>query len=153
MLLFKKKEKKIWYAFRVLSLWLLMPIGICSIIYSETLCILCSLLIAWIQGTEIVDESYDQDTTDLHKCVKYILGSLEKSNVSSMLIFLKSYRSYRYTGLFISLLSDLLHYIDNIYSILFSVEHFHSAQYHVFLSNADFTVIDLIVQWWLKLLF
>ncbi|XP_077240709.1 thiamine pyrophosphokinase1 isoform X2 [Tasmannia lanceolata] len=35
-------------------------------------------------GTKIVDESYDQDTTDLHKCVAYIHDStpnLEKSNL------------------------------------------------------------------------
>ncbi|KAA3462491.1 thiamine pyrophosphokinase 1-like isoform X1 [Gossypium australe] len=36
-------------------------------------------------GTEIVDKSHDQDTTDLHKCVTYIRDSalgLDKSNVS-----------------------------------------------------------------------
>ncbi|XP_077226368.1 thiamine pyrophosphokinase 1-like [Tasmannia lanceolata] len=36
-------------------------------------------------GTKIVDDSHDQDTTDLHKCVAYIRDStpdLEKSNLS-----------------------------------------------------------------------
>eukprot|EP00268_Persea_americana_P049042 TRINITY_DN5221_c0_g2_i4.p1 TRINITY_DN5221_c0_g2~~TRINITY_DN5221_c0_g2_i4.p1 ORF type:complete len:238 (-),score=30.82 TRINITY_DN5221_c0_g2_i4:2121-2834(-) len=35
-------------------------------------------------GTEVVDESYDQDTTDLHKCVNFILDctpNMEKSNL------------------------------------------------------------------------
>lgn len=43
-----------------------------------------------MQGTKILDESHDQDTTDLHKCVAYIRDStpnLEKSNVSYMLLF------------------------------------------------------------------
>lgn len=38
-----------------------------------------------MQGTKVVDESHDQDTTDLHKCVAYIRDctpNLEKSNVS-----------------------------------------------------------------------
>ena len=38
-----------------------------------------------IQGTKILDESQDQDTTDLHKCVAYIRDfrpNLDKSNVS-----------------------------------------------------------------------
>ena len=37
-----------------------------------------------VQGTKIFDESEDEDTTDLHKCVAYILQSmpnLEESNV------------------------------------------------------------------------
>ena len=37
-----------------------------------------------VQGTKIFDESEDQDTTDLHKCVAYILQSMpnqEESNV------------------------------------------------------------------------
>ncbi|KAM7527076.1 hypothetical protein LguiB_030486 [Lonicera macranthoides] len=41
-------------------------------------------------GTKILDESHDQDTTDLHKCVAYIRDTtpnLEKSNVSCMLLF------------------------------------------------------------------
>ena len=36
------------------------------------------------QGTEIIDKSHDQDTTDLHKCVTYIRDfapDLDKSNV------------------------------------------------------------------------
>lgn len=40
------------------------------------------------QGTKIVDESHDQDTTDLHKCVSYIRDftpELDKSNVSEFL--------------------------------------------------------------------
>lgn len=38
-----------------------------------------------IQGTKILDESQDQDTTDLHKCVAYIRDftpNPDKSNVS-----------------------------------------------------------------------
>lgn len=34
------------------------------------------LLADHIQGTKIVDESQDQDTTDLHKCVVYICDLL-----------------------------------------------------------------------------
>lgn len=30
------------------------------------------MLVFFLQGTEIIDESHDQDTTDLHKCVTYI---------------------------------------------------------------------------------
>lgn len=40
-----------------------------------------------MQGTNIIDESQDQDTTDLHKCVSYIhdLLSPEHPNVSQAL--------------------------------------------------------------------
>ena len=37
-----------------------------------------------MQGTEIVDQSNDQDTTDLHKCIMTICGrtsDVDKSNV------------------------------------------------------------------------
>lgn len=37
-----------------------------------------------MQGTKVVDESHDQDTTDLHKCVAYIRDfapNLDRSNV------------------------------------------------------------------------
>ncbi|KAJ7008322.1 thiamine pyrophosphokinase 1-like isoform X1 [Populus alba x Populus x berolinensis] len=37
-----------------------------------------------MQGTKVVDESHDQDTTDLHKCVAYIRDfapNLDKSNL------------------------------------------------------------------------
>lgn len=37
-----------------------------------------------LQGTNIVDESHDQDTTDLHKCVSFVIRDLpipDKSNV------------------------------------------------------------------------
>lgn len=42
------------------------------------------LLANHMQGTKIIDESQDQDTTDLHKCVACIrdLLSLEHPNVS-----------------------------------------------------------------------
>jgi len=30
------------------------------------------MLVFFLQGTKIIDESHDQDTTDLHKCVTYI---------------------------------------------------------------------------------
>jgi len=30
------------------------------------------MLVFFLQGTKIIDESHDQDTTDLHKCVAYI---------------------------------------------------------------------------------
>ena len=42
------------------------------------------LLASKMQGTRVVDESHDQDTTDLHKCVAYIRDltpNLDKSNV------------------------------------------------------------------------
>lgn len=40
-----------------------------------------------MQGTEIVDDSHDQDTTDLHKCVAYIrdLPNLKNQDVRVML--------------------------------------------------------------------
>lgn len=44
-----------------------------------------SLLAYWMQGTQIVDESHDQDTTDLHKCITHIRDitpNADKSNVS-----------------------------------------------------------------------
>lgn len=36
-----------------------------------------------MQGTEVVDASDDQDTTDLHKCIDYIrdLPNLKNQNV------------------------------------------------------------------------
>lgn len=43
------------------------------------------MLVCWMQGTKIFDDSNDQDTTDLHKCVAFIRDytpSLDKSNVS-----------------------------------------------------------------------
>lgn len=48
-----------------------------------------SLFACLIQGTKILDESHDQDTTDLHKCVTYIRDftpDVEKSNVSYIII-------------------------------------------------------------------
>jgi hypothetical protein len=42
------------------------------------------VLASKMQGTKVVDESHDQDTTDLHKCVAYIRDfapNLDKSNV------------------------------------------------------------------------
>jgi hypothetical protein len=42
------------------------------------------LLASKMQGTKVVDESHDQDSTDLHKCVAYIRDltpNLDKSNV------------------------------------------------------------------------
>lgn len=30
------------------------------------------MLVFFLQGTQIIDESHDQDTTDLHKCVTYV---------------------------------------------------------------------------------
>jgi hypothetical protein len=42
------------------------------------------VLLAVVQGTSIIDESHDQDTTDLHKCVVFIKDctpNLDKSNV------------------------------------------------------------------------
>ena len=30
------------------------------------------MLVFFLQGTKIIDESHDQDTTDLHKCVTYM---------------------------------------------------------------------------------
>lgn len=47
-----------------------------------------------IQGVKVVDESHDQDTTDLHKCVAYVNNSTpveEKSKVC--------YPSYYYMDL------------------------------------------------------
>lgn len=44
-----------------------------------------SVFFHWIQGTKVVDESQDQDTTDLHKCIEYIrdvTSDIDKSNVS-----------------------------------------------------------------------
>lgn len=38
-----------------------------------------------VQGTKVVDESHDQDTTDLHKCISFIhdvTPDLDKSKVS-----------------------------------------------------------------------
>lgn len=46
-----------------------------------------------MQGTKVMDESHDQDTTDLHKCVSYIRDfapTAEKSSVS----YLQSYGSF-----------------------------------------------------------
>lgn len=43
-----------------------------------------SVLLVVVQGTSIIDESHDQDTTDLHKCVVFIKDctpNLDKSNV------------------------------------------------------------------------
>ncbi|KAK1317396.1 hypothetical protein QJS10_CPA05g00438 [Acorus calamus] len=40
-------------------------------------------------GTQIVDESYDQDTTDLHKCIAFIRDStpeLDKSNLCILVV-------------------------------------------------------------------
>ena len=45
------------------------------------------MLICFLQGTKIVDESHDQDTTDLHKCVAYMRDlspNTDKSAVSWM---------------------------------------------------------------------
>lgn len=42
------------------------------------------VLLVVVQGTSIIDESHDQDTTDLHKCVVFIKDctpNLDKSNV------------------------------------------------------------------------
>jgi hypothetical protein len=42
------------------------------------------VLASKMQGTKVVDESHDQDTTDLHKCVAYIRDfapNSDKSNV------------------------------------------------------------------------
>lgn len=42
------------------------------------------VLLAVVQGTSIIDESHDQDTSDLHKCVVFIKDctpNLDKSNV------------------------------------------------------------------------
>lgn len=46
------------------------------------------ILFCLLQGTEIIDESQDQDTTDLHKCVAYIrdlIPNTDESEVSSIL--------------------------------------------------------------------
>lgn len=43
------------------------------------------LLVYCLQGTKIIDESHDQDTTDLHKCVAHIrdlTSKVDKSTVS-----------------------------------------------------------------------
>lgn len=43
------------------------------------------MLFCFLQGTKIIDESDDQDTTDLHKCVAYIRDltpNVDKSPVS-----------------------------------------------------------------------
>lgn len=37
-----------------------------------------------MQGTKIFDESEDQDTTDLHKCVAYILQSMPNQEESDV---------------------------------------------------------------------
>ncbi|XP_031744246.1 thiamine pyrophosphokinase 2 isoform X2 [Cucumis sativus] len=41
-----------------------------------------------MQGTKIFDESEDQDTTDLHKCVAYILQSIpnQESNIGIIML-------------------------------------------------------------------
>lgn len=43
-----------------------------------------------MQGTEVVDASHDQDTTDLHKCVAYIrdLPNLKNQNACVKLFYL-----------------------------------------------------------------
>ncbi|KAF2315000.1 hypothetical protein GH714_037494 [Hevea brasiliensis] len=44
----------------------------------------CLCLLSQMQGTKVVDESNDQDTTDLHKCISYIRDftpDLDKSNL------------------------------------------------------------------------
>jgi thiamine pyrophosphokinase len=43
------------------------------------------MLFCFMQGTKIIDESEDQNTTDLHKCVAYIRDltpDTDKSEVS-----------------------------------------------------------------------
>jgi thiamine pyrophosphokinase len=43
------------------------------------------MVFGFLQGTKIIDESQDQDTTDLHKCVAYIrdlIPNTDKSEVS-----------------------------------------------------------------------
>lgn len=42
-----------------------------------------------MQGTKVVDESHDQDTTDMHKCVNYIRDftpELEKTNLCILVV-------------------------------------------------------------------
>lgn len=43
------------------------------------------MLFSCLQGTKIIDESQDQDTTDLHKCISYVndlTPDIDKSKVS-----------------------------------------------------------------------
>jgi thiamine pyrophosphokinase len=37
-----------------------------------------------IQGVKVVDESHDQDTTDLHKCIAYVSESTPKEDKSKV---------------------------------------------------------------------
>ncbi|KAG6785105.1 hypothetical protein POTOM_010828 [Populus tomentosa] len=51
------------------------------------------VLASKMQGTKVVDESHDQDTTDLHKCVAYIRDfapNLDKSNFGECCVCLQS---------------------------------------------------------------
>jgi hypothetical protein len=60
--------------FRVLTVWTEMFLFHRLILFCD-----------WLQGANVVDESHDQDTTDLHKCVSFITRNLpapENSNVS-----------------------------------------------------------------------
>lgn len=46
--------------------------------------VLRCVFLAQLQGTKAVDESHDQETTDLHKCISHIRDctpDLDKSNV------------------------------------------------------------------------
>lgn len=47
-----------------------------------------------MQGTEILDASEDQDSTDLHKCVDYIhdLANVDNTNVGLLLWYFDSVR-------------------------------------------------------------
>jgi len=42
------------------------------------------LLYYQLQGTRIVDESHDQDTTDLHKCIAFIADNYPATNKSNV---------------------------------------------------------------------
>lgn len=43
------------------------------------------LILFWfLQGTKIIDESQDQDTTDLHKCVAYIRDLVPNTDISEV---------------------------------------------------------------------
>lgn len=37
-----------------------------------------------LQGTQVVDESQDQDTTDLHKCIKYIRATTPDEEIPNV---------------------------------------------------------------------
>lgn len=80
-----------WYVYPIWQVFLciLCYYGVTALWFLHMQCagaiLRMSMFVYCVQGTKILDESQDQDTTDLHKCVAYIRDftpNLDESNVS-----------------------------------------------------------------------